>query len=367
MPRRFDTAPVTGRTDRRTPNNDRIPSQKLVVVLPLVFALLFVLVGCGGDGVANESASGPTPTAATTASRSSTVPPIPGDEIETSNQTGTSDQTDVFNQADISDQTETSSQGTAGLDNEAIQEPKSGTHHVVWDQVYLGLWDGSTWSGPETVFDEAWQIPQNLNLIPIDGESANLDSGGNGPCITVDQPVAGGAISDLDWSARPRTISESQPTTAHAETIAKLLQAEGLTNPNVQIEQVVTVDLEGDGTNEVLIAATTLGSVAAPISDVGDYSIVALRRLVGGELQESVLSVNATTEDDLTRLGPSEEGASAVDQPLARFEFADTADLNGDGTIEIVLRFQLDHGAGFRVFDIEQSLTEPSLNVWCGW
>lgn len=364
---RFDRTPVNGRATRPSTHRGRGSSQKLLPPLFLVFAPFLVLMGCGGAEVANRATDSPRPTPSTTASSSPSTSSAPEGQTDTSNQTNSSTQTETSNQTDTSNQTETSSQTEAGSGTGALQEPKSGAHHVVWDRIYLGLWDGSTWSGPETVFDEAWQIPENLDLIPIDGESANLDPVRSDPCVTVDQPVAGGAVSNLDWSARPRTVSESQPTEAHAETITQLLQTEGLTDPNVQISQVLTLDLEGDGTNEVLIAATTLGSVAAPISDVGDYSIIALRHVVNGQLEETTLSANVTTEDDLARLGPSEEYAPSLDQPLARFEFVDTADLNGDGTTEIVLRFRIDHAGGFQVFDIDQSLTEPSLNVWCGW
>lgn len=89
--------------------------------------------------------------------------------------------------------------------------------------------------------------------------------------------VVGGAF-DL----QPRPVAEADPTQDDfRKQVAAFLNTQGIAQPDIQIERALRVDLDGDGSEEVLLNATRLdtpeGSIS-PNAAAGDYSVVLLLR-----------------------------------------------------------------------------------------
>ena len=158
--------------------------------------------------------------------------------------------------------------------------------------------------------------------------------------IEFDPPLAGEWM-DLDAIAvqtsgevRPYSV-EILPNTipAYIEATAGLLAA---TDPVINLTQVIRTDLEGDGIDEVIVAATSMPD--SPLDTVeGDYSIVYLRKVVEGDVLTAILARSVAEE-----AGPFS---------WVRYEVSAVADLNGDGRMEIVIGGPVWEGSFLTVYE----------------
>ena len=160
-----------------------------------------------------------------------------------------------------------------------------------------------------------------------------------------------------DWNALPRTpvfASTSQP--AYQKAAHDFLVSKGIKNPQVKVTQVVRIDLEGDGTDEVLVSATNYFSKeeGAPSgAPPGSYSFVILRRevkngvktnMVVGEFYPKARNFNA----------PAEHKVLAV------------LDCDGDGAMEVIVESGYYEGGWTTVYRCTPQKIEEIASVSCG-
>lgn len=136
--------------------------------------------------------------------------------------------------------------------------------------------------------------------------------------------------------------------------VSDALKALGLPNPIVRILQLVRTDLEGDGRDEVVIVAEQ-GNKLEPQIDAGDYSIVLLRRLdASGTVQTITLAQEVYLEG-------SEFAAPS------QYRIYTIADLDGDGTREILMGMRYYEGSGVTLLSIpEDGVPVALLACSCG-
>ncbi|HSP77928.1 MAG TPA: hypothetical protein VLQ93_05340, partial [Myxococcaceae bacterium] len=85
------------------------------------------------------------------------------------------------------------------------------------------------------------------------------------------------------WNALRRVPRRQEPTSQlYRESVAAWLRARGIDEPEVNLTQLLRVDLEGDGVEEVLIAANHMAGLGT-LARAGDYGLVLLRKVVEGE------------------------------------------------------------------------------------
>ena len=109
--------------------------------------------------------------------------------------------------------------------------------------------------------------------------------------------------------------------------------------PKVKIDNILRVDLDGDGEEEVLISATNyFGKTTACQCDrpPASYSMVLLRRVVAGKV-ETQLIVGEFYPKAYPKAA-QEEGR--FDAPNA-YKVIATLDLDGDGKMEVVIELAL--------------------------
>ncbi len=156
---------------------------------------------------------------------------------------------------------------------------------------------------------------------------------------------------------RPRIESVHQP--AYRAVVAAILKSRGIARPRVKITQIWRVDLEGDGNQEVLLTATNKleynndpRSISAA-SRAGDYSLLLLRRLVRGKVENRILE------------GEFYPRARTFNAP-SFYRLAAVLDANGDGKMEILLRGRYYEGEWTSLYSVEGHKPRAVLSAACG-
>lgn len=146
------------------------------------------------------------------------------------------------------------------------------------------------------------------------------------------------------WRVTSRPIQDLDiATDLYRQAARDWLQAQGLADPNVQIQRIARVDLEGDGVDEVFIAATYFKTPnpLSPLVELGDYSIVLLRKVSGNEVLTLPLAA------DVYHNARAEAG-----YPLT-YKLLTFLDLNQDGVLEIILYVTRWEGSGVIVCELK--------------
>lgn len=228
----------------------------------------------------------------------------------------------------------------------------------------LGWWDGSWQTGddPPVAGGEEYQVvlldepittsvgsPLVPHCEPLDLVSVDFDPPIPGDFFEIDALAVQSA-----GEVRPHGVELlglSLP--AYVEATADLMATRVAGTPAVNLTQVIRTDLEGDGVDEVIVVATTIPDDWFT-AEVGDYSIVYLRKLVQGEVQTAILGQSIV--EDLDNLL----------QDLVIFEVSAVADLNGDGKMEVILNGTVWEGAFLQAWEYVNDDLGPVEALSCG-
>ena len=168
-----------------------------------------------------------------------------------------------------------------------------------------------------------------------------------------------------DHNAMPRT-AQILPTdnAQYKKIVADYLAARGLAVAKPNIVQLLRVDLDGDGKDEVLIAAQNevsederfsfapdrplltpiMSPTGVPLREAGHYSVLLLRRVVGGQAKNIALAEFIAKKNAQADADPFTDSAWV-------HKIVAIADLNGDGVMEIVTAEAFLRGHWYRVYE----------------
>jgi len=159
------------------------------------------------------------------------------------------------------------------------------------------------------------------------------------------------------WNALPRVPKmESTSQKVYRNAVAAILKKRGIAKPNVKITQVWRVDLDGDKREEVLISATSKDRPGNDISSgasAGQYSILALRKLVRGKVQTIPID------------GEIYPKAKEFNAP-SFYRIAAVLDVDGDSKMEILTRGRYYEGDWTTVYSVRGEKVSEVLAAGCG-
>ena len=319
------------------------------ILAGLFVVLVVVLIFVFGDDTGEETT---TSLGGTTTTLGGTTTSVEGTSTTGQEATTTSGETTT---------TTLGTTTTAGLDGNWADDPV-----VVAGFGALGWWDGSGWvqveEGSELPLngDESYQVAfLGLEAITTGGAPTTLCEPLQNPGVELDNeqllgdfPGPYGVAISASWDLVPHLVEEIEDDGTYAAFAGELLAERGLDVPDPVIKQLLRVDLEGDGVNEVLVVAEDV--TEGLFAEDGDYSIAFLRRTVGDEIQTSIIGESVIV---------------TADNPLVyAFSVGAVADLNDDGNMEIVLSSAYYEGLGVEVWewvDDDQGLM-PQIAQGCG-
>jgi hypothetical protein len=168
------------------------------------------------------------------------------------------------------------------------------------------------------------------------------------------------------WNALPRKPQVIDPTQkVYVDAVRDFLKTKGIKEPKVKIENIVRVDLDGDGEEEVLISATNYfqKEEGAPMrSPAGSYSAVLLRRVISGKVETQVV------EGEFHPKAYQEKGTdddASFDAPNV-YKVVAVLDLDGDSKMEVVVTSQYYEGGATTIYQCDPKEIKELLSVACG-
>ncbi|MDT8305312.1 MAG: SH3 domain-containing protein [Anaerolineae bacterium] len=156
------------------------------------------------------------------------------------------------------------------------------------------------------------------------------------------------------WDAAPRVAQRIPEDTAeYVDVVTTLLQEHGIANPEVHIDHIRRIDLEGDGVDEVLISVSHLvaGTSAPPVA-AGDYALLLLRKVVDGAVVTIPLALDVYV------------AANDLAYPY-RYDVLGLLDLNGDGSLEIIVKAERYEGYEVTVYEMTAAGPQQVLQAGC--
>ncbi len=163
-----------------------------------------------------------------------------------------------------------------------------------------------------------------------------------------------------NWNVQPRPVSIlSNANPAYEQAIKSILEQKAeLKNSKVVIKKIIKTDLDGDKKDEVIIQATNHPDIYNPAK--GDYSLVIVRHIVNEKLVTDILDFQIQDHN----CGDVNDGASPCWLP--QYNISAILDLNGDGTVEIIITDKTHEGEGITVYELTPEGLKAVLEWGCG-
>jgi hypothetical protein len=237
----------------------------------------------------------------------------------------------------------------------------------------LGLWNGTEWVDLED--DAAFDDPSTIDRASVTGvdlpgvstdvpftlsDYACVDSflhvGIDPDIVLPPSPLGwgyGGLAVRADWPLQPRPVTAvGIEADVYQDVGERLLEGRADIDPSDgDVVQVLRADLDGDGTEEVLVSFRYLS--APDFGEVGDFSIVYIRHIVAGSVDDRIVY------EYLVPFSP--------DFPSpGRGSVAAVADLNGDGVMEVAIGGSYWETQVIEVYEWRDGSLERVLGGACG-
>ena len=188
----------------------------------------------------------------------------------------------------------------------------------------------------------------------LPGYSADIDI--DDPMFNADGwPYTYPIAISSNWELTPHDVEslnlESEIYKGFASEVLADLE---IIDPDPNLITLIRTDLEGDGIDEVIVGAERIsGSLISP--SPGDYSILFMRKIVGGDVTQQLIAGDVY-------VGEMSYGM------LSSYRLIAVADLNGDNRMEVTAQYGYYEGSSTHVLEYIDDIEglQQVLVVGCG-
>ena len=165
--------------------------------------------------------------------------------------------------------------------------------------------------------------------------------------------------ANANWNPLPRLPKKLDTANKTYQKIAlDFLKTKGIKPKNFKFENAFSIDLEGDGSDEIFLEATNYknenGEIGSP-ARAGSYSFVLMRKIINGKPQNFLIG------------GEFHPKKPEIEDYVTESDLSAFADLNGDGKIELILENLYSYGGvSTEIYESENNILKEVLAVECG-
>ena len=250
-----------------------------------------------------------------------------------------------------------------GVENGKYLDAKTTAGKLLAEQNYtLYLFDGKSESltlKKPAAGDEIEACPDFFGIGPSAQGATNEEAEKIYKEAQIRSDKGGVALgTGFKWNPQPRAGKTIDVKNAeYQKLVGDFLSTKGIAKHRVELKQAVRVDLDGDGTEEVLLVASRYFpyTVKDGKKTFDEYSVVLLRKIVNGKPQTILVA---------GEIYPKNTG----DYDGNFFELSSVLDLNGDGKMELVIYSSYYEGSAAQVFRIvgNRAVEVKTLYAGCG-
>jgi len=225
--------------------------------------------------------------------------------------------------------------------------------------ILLGGTEGGAWIDAETaasrlnggevynLYSPAGPVGTTIGSKPARGRICPQYSLQWNPAPTAENVIGLGG----NWNALPRLPEDlSTGDESYRAVAADWWAAQGWPGADVRLTRILRVDMDGNGTPEVLIAATRMSEVTGHDVAAGDYSAVFLHK--------------ETAPQTLRLVGDYYPAAKALAFPIT-YSLTSVLDLNGDGKMEVVVGVRRWEGGGTLIYAFDGTAVLEVFDTVC--
>lgn len=222
----------------------------------------------------------------------------------------------------------------------------------------LGGWQRGRWTDGKAL-TAALKSARTYRVIGTAGNPGPDRQGSapkplEGPCgeameVKFEPALPEGSVAVTGSAKEHSAESIPKNSRSYLSLFRKTLDEKGVKSP-VKVDQLLRIDLDGDGKMEVLASLYSVQKEGV-VSSTGDYSLLLMRRV---DAKEQVSTQIIGFEKD-----PREGG-------MTHRTFGPFIDLNGDGKAEVIVRGEYAQGQYTHVYELQNGKLVRVLECNCG-
>ena len=205
------------------------------------------------------------------------------------------------------------------------------------------------------------QSPRKAKFGSVATDDEHCPGGGSIELNFASFPNPANVIVALQgtWNPFPRLPKSLGTENKTYQKVARdALATLGLSGVPVVLKSIDRIDLDGDGTEEVVLHTEAQGDVSSEGTAAYAYSVVIVRRLEKGKVIDRVIPNEGSAGNNA--------GRDVPETSRLTLEVAGFADLDGDGTLEILIsEHGIDYG-GDTVWKLGPTGPELLAHESCG-
>ena len=172
--------------------------------------------------------------------------------------------------------------------------------------------------------------------------------------VVMPETMVGVASGWITQKREITNLSTDDPT--YVQAVIEWFQSQGNFPTEIHITRILQVDMEGDGVNEVLLSASYFKNTSFTFyTETGDYSVVLMRKVIGNEVVTIPL-----VKDYYVSTDPQFE----MSYPNT-YTLVEAVDLNGDGTLEVIVDVRRWEGWGAIVYRVDGQNVREVMRAIC--